>query len=367
MLTKPRPSEGLGPLEPLLEGGNLRYRLLPSRSGAFWLVPELANKVAGVHRVFPMRNPVLRLVWSAWGMGLPVGIHQALDPHALGELLAVVAPGLQADSVVVYIGTPGAYRKAVLGIWAGGVARGVVKLALVPAADPWVAREARVLEHLKGWGGSFVPKLLRAGRYGGRNFHVMEPIVGSPGPLRLTRAHLAYSAWLLELEPTWYAWNESPLFEEWLADISYKGLGHAFPPLEEGLIWLENRLSHRRLPFGWAHRDFVPWNTRWVKAKILLLDWEMARPHRPPGYDLVHFVSMQAALRGRSARIPWQTLRKWLELHAPEWAGLERELYVAYLLDQILYYARARLEAPKVGEDRVLNWFLRELRSVVGG
>jgi hypothetical protein len=357
----------LGPLRRLLEGGDLPYRLVPSRSGSLWLFPEHSKRVKGIQRIFAPRNPLLRLAWAAWRAGLPVGARVALNSRCLRELFADVAPGLRVEGVVVYVGTPGAYRKAVLGFWEGGAARVVVKLALVPAADPWVVWEARVLERLKDSGESLAPKLLRTGQYAERAFHATEPVTGSPGPSRLTQAHFAYSAWLFRLEPSRHVWAESPLFGEWLADLSQKGLSRVFPTLERSLIWLEERLSRLVLSFGWAHRDFVPWNTRWVGGRLLLLDWEMARPHRPPAYDLLHFVSMQTALRGGSARIPWQVLRVWLELHAPEWAGLERELYAAYLLDQALYYARARLEAPEVGENRVLNWLLGELRSVVGG
>jgi len=366
-LAEPLAPDRLGPLAPLLAGADLPYRVVPSRSGALWLLPEPSKRVAGAHRVFPPQNPLMRLAWMAWGAGFPVGVRYALNSQALAELLAGVTPGLRADGLVVYLGTPGAYRKAVLGIWEGGAARVVVKLALEAAADPWVVWEVRVLERMRRSGKILAPKLLRGGQYAGRSFHVTEPVVGSPGPSRLSRAHFAYSAQLFGLEPSWHVWGESPLLGEWLADLSHKGLSHVFSPLERSLIWLEERLSCRVLPFGWAHRDFVPWNTRWVRGRLLVLDWEMARPHRPPGYDLLHFVSMQAALRGGSARIPWGDLRAWLELHAPEWAGLERELYAVYLLDQALYYTRARLEAPEVGEDRVLNWLLGELRSVVGG
>ncbi len=367
MLTENLAPDRLGPLGALLQGGDLAYRFVPTRAGAFWLLPEPWHPVAGAHRVFAPRSPLVRLAWAAWRAGLPVGARLALNSRFLKELGAGVAPGVRVEGVVVYVGTPGAYRKAVLGLWEGGAVRVVVKLALMPAADPWVVWEARVLERLKGSDESWAPKLLHTGQYAGRAFHATEPVTGAPGPSRLTQAHFAYSAWILGLEPSRHAWTESPLLGEWLADFSYKGLSRAFPALERSLIWLEERLSHRVLSFGWAHRDFVPWNTRWVRGKLVILDWEMARPHRPPGYDLLHFVSMQAALRGGFARIPWQLIRAWLGLHAPEWTGLERELYVVYLLDQALYYARARLQAPEEGEDRVLNWLLGALHSVVGG
>jgi hypothetical protein len=90
----------------------------------------------------------------------------------------------------------------------------------------------------------------------------------------------------------------------------------------------------------------------------------MARPSRPPAYDLLHFLSIQAALRGVRPEIPWGVLRAWLEAEAPAWVGLEKEVYAAYLLDQALFYARARLEAPEDGEDKVLAWLLGELVQV---
>ncbi|MEM4188318.1 MAG: phosphotransferase [Candidatus Hadarchaeum sp.] len=360
-----RPLGQLRPLAPLIQGGDLAYRLLRNRAGALWLLPESSKRVRGARLVFAPRNLLLRCVWAAWDFGLPVGSRLTLNSQALQQILYHIDPGLEATGVVVYVGTPGAYRKGVLGVWSDGTLHAVIRLALVPAANEWVAREASVLSFLKDKGADSVPKLLHTGLYDDHAFLVMEPVIGSLGPSRLTRAHFAYSAWLFGLERLRQVWGESSLLREWLVHLSREDLVRAFPILEQSLAWLGNRLSDRPLSFGWAHRDFAPWNTRWVRGKLFLLDWEMAQPYRPPGYDLLHFVSIQAALRKKSVSVPWRALRAWLEVHAPEWVGLEKELYVLYLLDQALFYAQAREEVPDAGEDHVLNWLLNELRSAV--
>lgn len=355
----------LGPLSPLLEGGDLPYRLFMSRSGSTWLLPDSSKRVRGALLVFPPRSPLLRLAWEAWRRGLPVGLGMGLNAQYLDKLVAALAPHLRTEGVVIHIGTPGAYRKAVLGLWAGGAAQAIIKLALAPAADPWVVWEAHVLSRLMDWGEGLIPKLLYTGQHAGRAFHATAPVMGHPAPKRLTRQHLTYSARLFRQESSQYPWSESPLRAEWLEQIARRGLVEQLPTLEQAVIWLEKRLAQKMLSFGWAHGDFVPWNTRCVDGRLLVLDWEMARPNRPPGYDILHFESMQAALRGRPPKISWKTLRAWLEVNAPEWVGLEQELYVTYLVDQAIYYLKAKLEAPEVGEEVVLNWLLKEIQLAV--
>jgi hypothetical protein len=352
----------LGVLAGILREGSKPFRLLRGRSGSFWLLPERPEKARGAQRFFPQRHPVLQAAWWAWSRGFPVGGRVLLNADILRELMGEMVP-FEAEGLVAYVGTEGAYRKAILGFWSKGGAEAVAKLALTPRADSWVTWEAFVLRKVRPADGA-MPRFLRSGRYRERSYLLMTPVDGSLGPVRLSRAHFFCVAQIFRSQSSTYGWGESPLSQEWSLELARDDLVRAYPALQAAFAWLVKRLGQRELTLGWAHRDFAPWNTRRKGGKLWVLDWEMARPSRPPGYDLLHFLSIQAALRGGKPKIPWGMLRAWLETEAPPWAGLERELYAAYLLDQALFYAGARLEAPEEGEDKVLAWLLGELAQV---
>jgi hypothetical protein len=360
-------SDDLGPLAPLIEKGKTPVRLIRSCSGALWFLPERASDVPGARQVFAPRGLFLHLRWMAWQVGLPMSERARLNSGFLEEIARTTADDLEPTGFVIYVGTPGAYRKATLGWWASERACAIVKLGLTSAANDAVRWEATVLERL---GKSteladMIPTLLRTGTWRNLFFHVTAPVVGEYGPAHLSPEHFAFCERLFSIDRQKEPWRESCLVNEWINDLStMDGFGFT-TPLLRGMEWLVNRLFDHELSFGWAHRDFTPWNVRRIGHQMMVLDWEAARPCRPPGYDLVHFVSIRAALRGLRHRVPWGALQSWLSLVAPEWGGLVRELYASYLVDQALFYGKARILAPQMGDDRVLRWLIRELECLL--
>lgn len=359
----------IGPLAAFLNGVPPSFRVFINPSGSAWLLPESPRSVPGALEVFAPAGRSARLLWGGWGLGLPLGGRVGLSPECLEGLARSVGLESNPTGAVLYVGTPGAYRKALVGLWVNGVARAVVKIALVPFADDAVRLESRMLlrfgTHLALE--ERVPRLLGTGVWHGRVFHVMAPIQGIPGPAKLSREHFDWCGKLFHLERQEYAWDESP-FREQLDRLVPRvaGIDSTASVLWRGMELTSKRLSHRRLSFGWAHRDFAPWNTRLLRNRLVIFDWEMAKPDRPPGYDLLHFHVIQAALRSGLVRLPWGQLKAWLAQVAPDWSGLERELYLLYLIDQTTFYGESRILVPEMGEQGVLRWLIAEVRRVLG-
>lgn len=99
------------------------------------------------------------------------------------------------------------------------------------------------------------------------------------------------------------------------------------------------------IEFGLAHGDFTPWNTLKSTAdKLAIIDWEMARPDTPAGYDFFHFHLQKGIMVDR---------KSWQEIYAEIRDNLKPEVRIAlfgnhalptddylrlYLADHISYY-----------------------------
>ena len=133
----------------------------------------------------------------------------------------------------------------------------------------------------------------------------------------------------------------------------------------KGLDRLKADFDGVAIPLVMAHGDFVPWNTARGRDGLFVYDWENAATGMTPLYDAFHFEAMRAALAGRTYRPDESRFGLWLAELWPQGAGRLQSLYLAYLLDMGLYYARAGVAAPDVGERRVESWFAARLDAVL--
>jgi hypothetical protein len=143
-------------------------------------------------------------------------------------------------------------------------------------------------------------------------------------------------------------------------------------PMQETIALILGRLDDELgpvvLPFGCAHRDFVPWNIREMsKKRLFVFDWEFSRRHWLPLTDLFHFHVIPEILKHHSTFLWKQFSGAWLRL-APEF-GIRADsvihLYAAFLSDTTLFYLSARHLAPDVGDDRVPIALTREMTRVL--
>lgn len=297
-----------------------------------------------------------------WGgfPGEPIQIQKALFDD-LAEQVGMSCPVYG----VVYVGTPGAYRKAVIGLWNRQDNCRIVKLSLSALADQTIEDETVSLHRLEGSMQGSIPKILAEGVWYERPFIGISPFSGVRGKRILSAEHFAWCRRLFLADQKKFTWEQSPFRLNLHTKYSIlQRHHHLATPLAHVFKKADQFLHGRVFPFGWAHRDFTPWNTRMDGDQLLVFDWEMARPDYPPGYDLFHFVSIQAGLRIALARESKKTLLPWLESLAPEWTDFARELYLLYLLDQAVFYMEARVHAPEAGNEIFLDWLGNQILSI---
>ncbi len=67
--------------------------------------------------------------------------------------------------------------------------------------------------------------------------------------------------------------------------------------MQLGINICQSLLKDKSLPFGLAHRDFVPWNIYFANNGIFVFDWEYADEQCIPFWDIIHFTFFPLMLR----------------------------------------------------------------------
>ncbi len=194
---------------------------------------------------------------------------------------------------VIYIGTPGPSRKAVVGLIDTDECRvaAVAKIPLGANARRRTLREAEFLVLLEKEKPGFAPRSLFVDKKTG--ITVQEAIEGAPANRRLTEAHIS---WQLDAEIS----GEMISLREEAERLSRQVVG--LKDVDQGTREVLSRVLSEvddpfLLPAAWVHRDFAPWNLKQAPSGTLTaIDWESASPRGLPLYSLLHYLSKQAFL-----------------------------------------------------------------------
>lgn len=295
-----------------------------------------------------------------------------LEEEAIALLEKELSASLGEDvSLVFYVGTPGAYRKVTAqALGPGSKTLGFAKIAATPPTVRDVEAEHGILGRLAGNHelDGRVPRAL--GLFDWRGARVLLTTGGppQPGPRRPSGEHLDFCARLFLPFREETAFGESQMLVRAAEKVGYLGtrLPDASGLFQRALEHLRAGLGPVSCPLSMAHRDFAPWNTRVGSRGLFVFDWDGARRDMPPLYDLFHFQSIQAALRGKREPLPERRLlHESLEVLWPEGHGHLSSLYLAYLLDLSLHYGEARAAAPDAGDARVYDWLLSRMQALL--
>jgi hypothetical protein len=75
------------------------------------------------------------------------------------------------------------------------------------------------------------------------------------------------------------------------------GLSSGWRALGEAALAKSKRaLDGVMVPYGVAHGDFAPWNTRVEEGRLYVFDWEFASWEAPTLWDIFHFKTQVGAL-----------------------------------------------------------------------
>lgn len=344
--------ERLSPLM-LEQAAQLDYHGISSRGILRWIVPN-------------ERQRLLRVV-SAWR---PYGLKSRLAWRALTTALVTVGPkflGLQqlhavqvgrpdrsfsewaegrSLTPVVYVGTPGPYRKLVCQLVdESGAPVAVARIPIGPAAAESIRSDAEALRQLaQSPIAPFIPRLLlgEADPYG-----LQSVLPGRPATRRFGAEHvdlllkLPVTAWVSLRQHVQSTLTEfSPILPE---DISH----HLLDQIPEALV----------VPRIWQHGDFAPWNMRMHRGDLHVFDWEEATADGLPGWDIAHFHFQQAFLFGERHDVLSQVVNS--EHVQRYFAALDVDAQTSRLLVQAycLQSAFALLKAGKREHaDYLLGW-----------
>jgi thymidylate kinase len=202
---------------------------------------------------------------------------------------------------VIYVGTPGPNRKAVLGLIDSqkGKVTSIGKVPLGPSAGLANNHEVDILDTLAKEKPGRAPSNLFVDRRNG--IATQEFFYGSPTGRRLTERHVAF---LVDLAIP----GETISLREVVKDLGrqIKSLEHID---REARTVLERTLGEADdpslLPAVWEHGDFAPWNLKsGTNGSLQAVDWEAASRQGLPLFDLVYFHSIQAFLFGEKELFP---------------------------------------------------------------
>lgn len=319
-----------------------RFALLPSKESTRWLVPrneefQIVNGLemypsfsirATVYKSFASRMAAMG--WPGWS-GNSIWV-ASKEPFPIEKLIEEIT-GEARPQFALSLGTAGASRKLTVQIMRqSGEILGYIKLPLTESANDRIRAEAMTLaklnENLRLR--AYVPAVLYASQWDGGHLLFQTPIMGDPGPARLTSLHQqalnAMHSERSELKPG----------EQLVADVGkkcsslLKKLGTKWSILvEEALRAAALELRGTQVRCGLGHGDFTPWNTRLRAKKLCLVDWEMASWDVPLVWDKFHFLAqIQSLLRQGDGP---ESLT--------DFTNEKRALYILYLLHSAAYLA----------------------------
>jgi len=276
-----------------------RFWIIPGKQGPRWIIPQnpkhgwpvlkywrpydLSSRLKWMGLIAAYRTGQLGLVPGVLAIGIS-GLSDKTNWNHLGWT------GKRAPVPVIYVGTPGPTRKAVVHLVDATLdkARGVAKIPLEKLAAKNILHEADILQQLSQERPGIAPRLQYIDKVKG--ISVQDSINGRQASRRLTQAHLNWLRGLQTPEVKTSLREQSKSLKKQL--INLKGLSG---PTRHMLNTLLDELDDPTpLPTAWVHGDFAPWNLKWVEDdRLVAVDWEEARPSSLPTSDLVYYYIIQ--------------------------------------------------------------------------
>lgn len=276
--------------------------MISGKGAARWLLPSERGHFDSVLASWTPYRLSSRIFWSAVRAANRLGALAILpNVRALhsryvkeADWRALGWEGKRDPQPVIYVGTPGPARKAVIHLVdpESGVCRMVVKVPLASGAKDAILRESNVLRALALQHFSCAPRLLHVDD--ARGITTQTFLAGKPGGRRFEASYWDLLASLMLPNERTSVLDHAVQWQEEL-------LLSEIPKNDLALIssCLGELSDARPLPACWVHGDFAPWNIKHCSSGVVaLLDWECSQWRGLPLYDAFHFLHMQDFLFG---------------------------------------------------------------------
>lgn len=326
-----------GPREPA------QYVAVPGDGEVRWLLPAHVKALDEVLASWTPYRTTSRIAWATVRAASIMGAITGLPGVAVLDVER--AQGVDWRSLgwrwdgapipVIYVGTPGPRRRAVVHLVesGSGKCRAVVKVPLTNDAKTASLHEAEVLAALEEERHESAPRLLHVDRT--RGLLTQTFLEGRPGSRKLDEEHWRLLRSLLLPAQTTSLRVHA---ERWELEAT----GLRLPECVETA--LSDLADNEPVPACWQHGDFAPWNIRrMADGQLVLLDWEEARRDGLPLCDAFHFLHMQDLLFGKSP-----------QLHAGDIDGAVGESWVSARMTgklEMAYLVGAYVRCFKRGND----------------
>jgi hypothetical protein len=326
-----------------------RIHVIPQGAEPRWIIIGEPHKALPVLRSWSPWNLRSRLGWDA--VKLATGLRvlprvpgvQNSEANIDASYWRVNLPQFPSDwTAVIHVGNLSHTRKAILFIIGeDGEIRFAAKAPLVSGATEAIFNEASLLDRLRQF--EYLPKVLFTDHEQG--VAVQSWLDGKPVSRGFTEPHLKL---LNDLASPDAAARVSDLRSEVACELNSIDLPFDRSVLAHAVELLD---YDEPLPVFVEHRDFAPWNLKWLPDGGLgLLDWEWAITDGLPWQDVCRFfylddyhfkgsgkvweklTSNSLALRYRQQAeippeaIPSLTIRYLLRVLPMDWIGGNREL-----------------------------------------
>ncbi len=283
-----------------IDGPAEKFLVLPAEGEPRWLLPQSCRNVDSVLSSWSPYRISSRVKWQAIRAAHRIGVSRWLPNSRTAEITSAARidwrrlgwNGSRQPLPVIYVGTPGVSRKAVVHLVNSdtGHCDAIVKVPLAAGARQAILREAHMLASLAEEKYPAAPHLIHVDH--GRSVSTQTFVPGISGERRFGAqcANLLRSL-MLKDETTTIAQHAEALQESAAWDSQPEIRSAVLSELDDTHL----------LPACWIHGDFAPWNIKQQPGQeLLLIDWEDARRGGLPLQDFFHFLHMQDYLFGLS-------------------------------------------------------------------
>lgn len=253
-----------------------------------WIILGSSRRALPVLRSWAPWKLISRVRWNVVRGVAALNMLSSLPGVQFGS--ALLDPGYWREripalgkhwSAVVHVGNPSHTRKAIVFLIEDGrrvICAGKVPLMADSAAA--ILNEAAVLENLRGFDN--VPRILFCDQ--ARGVAAQSWLNGAPVSRDFTQAHLELLSSMVEP-------HGSVRVSDCQSELA-RGLEFADLPYDRGVLsrGLDLLGYDRPLRAFLEHRDFAPWNLKWIRKGVLgLLDWEWAERNGFPWQDVSRY------------------------------------------------------------------------------
>src|SRR6266568_2477863 len=280
--------------------------VVPQGSEPRWIIVGEPHRVLGVLRSWNPWNAASRLRWGAVKFAasarlLPMlpGVQSIVFQIQTAYWRSHLPEFPEEWNVVIHVGNPSYTRKAIVFFVAkDGSVKFAAKAPLVVGADAAIMNEAAMLNLVKGL--MQVPRVVF--QDSARSIVAQTWLEGRPVSRGFTDAHLDLLSLLANS-------GRSVKISDYRAEISSE--------LEKTDLPFDRAALARALEFldfdaplqsFVEHRDFAPWNLKWVRnGELGLLDWEWSVSDGLPWQDACRFFFLEDAHFSGNGRV-WEAI-----------------------------------------------------------